>query len=105
MLLAVASFEISLGPITWLLMSEIFPTRIRGRAMAFASFFLWVSSFGANLAFPPVLAHFEENFGTPAGAFWIYAMICLGAFVLGWRKVPETRGRSLEEIGKSWLQE
>jgi len=103
MFLCVGSYVISLAPLAWLIMSEIFPTRIRGRAMAIASFALWMAAFIGAQTFPPLLSYVESSFGTAAGVFWIYAAVCVFAVVFGWLMVPETKGKSLEEIGRSWL--
>lgn len=105
MLACVGTYAISLGPLPWLIMSEIFPTRLRGKAMALGSISVWLALFVANQAFPPVVANLERKFGTPAGAFWIFAGVCCLAFVFSWRMVPETKGKSLEEISRSWSVE
>jgi SP family arabinose:H+ symporter-like MFS transporter len=102
LMVAVAAYVMSIAPVTWLLMSEIFPNHMRGKGMAIASTALWIASFVANLVFPLMTDFSEKHFGSAAGAFWTFAVICLGTFVFCWRLVPETRGRSLEEIGRSW---
>ena len=104
MFLCVGSYVVSLAPLAWLIMSEIFPTRIRGRAMALASFSLWIAAFIGAQTFPPLLSFVEGRFGTPAGLFWIYAVVCVFAVIFGWVMVPETKGKSLEEIGRSWAK-
>lgn len=100
--LCVGAYVMSLAPLAWLIMSEIFPTRIRGKAMSIATISLWLALFLGAQAFPPVMAYFEDRFGSPAGVFWIYACVAVFAFVFVWRMVPETKGRTLEEIGRSW---
>jgi sugar porter (SP) family MFS transporter len=102
LMVAVAAYVMSIAPVTWLLMSEIFPNHMRGKGMAIASTALWIASFVANLVFPLMTEFSEKHFGSAAGAFWTFAIICLGTFVFCWRLVPETKGRSLEEIGRSW---
>jgi MFS transporter, SP family, arabinose:H+ symporter len=92
----------SFGPLAWLIMSEIFPTRIRGKAMSIATISVWLALYSGAQVFPPTVAFFEERFGSAAGVFWIYACVCLFALVFVWRVVPETKGRTLEEIGRSW---
>jgi hypothetical protein len=72
--------------------------------MAVASTALWVASYTANLAFPVLTKSFEERFGSTAGVFWVFASVCLVALLFCWLAVPETKGRTLEEIGKSWTQ-
>jgi MFS transporter, SP family, arabinose:H+ symporter len=103
MMISVAFYVTSLAPLAWLIMSEIFPTRIRSVAMATASVFLWTSAFLAAQAFAPAAAYFQRTTGSVAGVFWVFAAICLSSFIFSWRTVPETKGRSLEEIGRSWL--
>jgi len=98
----VAAYTTSLAPLTWLIMAEIFPTRVRGRAMAIASGSLWISFFIVNQIYPPAVAYFEKHFGSAAGLFVIFAVMCFAAFTFSWRMVPETKGRTLEEIAASW---
>jgi len=102
MFISVGAYVISLAPLAWLIMSEIFPTHLRGKAMGLASLCLWVSSFLTAQYFPPLAKWFEDRHGSPAGVFWIYAFICAAALIFSWRMVPETKGRTLEEIGASW---
>jgi SP family arabinose:H+ symporter-like MFS transporter len=102
LMVAVAAYVMSIAPVAWLIMSEIFPNHMRGKGMAVASTALWVASFGANLLFPLMTESSEKHFGSAAGAFWVFALVCIGTFVFCWRLVPETKGRSLEEIGESW---
>ncbi|MGH9529774.1 MAG: sugar porter family MFS transporter [Terriglobales bacterium] len=102
LMFAVAAYSMSIAPVTWLIMSEIFPNHMRGKGMAVASTALWVASFGANLLFPVMTEYSEKYFGSAAAAFWVFAIVCIGTFVFCWRLVPETKGRSLEEIGQSW---
>lgn len=96
-LLFVAAFAVSFGPIVWLIIAEIFPTRIRGRATAIASVFLWTADFAVSQTFPVLL-----NGIGPAVTFWTFAVLSLVAFFFTWKLVPETKGKSLEEIGVSW---
>lgn len=102
MLLCVGGYVISLAPVTWLIMSEIFPTGLRSRAMGIATLGLWASCFLANQTFPPVVSELERRMGNAAWIFWIFALITVAAVLFSWRFVPETKGRSLEEIAKSW---
>ncbi len=98
-LMTIAFYAISLAPVVWVLMSEIYPNRIRGEAMSVATFFLWVASFILTLTFPIL----QENIGE-SYTFWLYAGICL----LGWlfiiRYVPETKGKSLEELEEELIR-
>ena len=102
MFLCVGAYVSSLAPLTWLIMSEIFPTRVRGRAMAIAGVALWLAFFEASRRFPPVCTYFETEYGSPAGVFWIFSAVCLFAFFFCWILVPETKGKTLEAIGASW---
>jgi sugar porter (SP) family MFS transporter len=104
MMACVGFYVTSLAPLTWLIMSEIFPNRLRGVAMAASSVVLWISVFGSNQSFPLMASALERRFGSPAGVFWLYSVICLVAFLFSVRMVPETRGRTLEEIGQSWTR-
>lgn len=94
----------ALGPLPWLMMSEIFPTRIRARAVAITTTFIWMVGFGASFAFP-LLTKLSEQYlgkGDIAGAFWFAAAVCVLALLFGLSIMPETKGRTLEEIAESW---
>jgi sugar porter (SP) family MFS transporter len=92
-LAVIALYAMSLAPITWVLLSEIFPTRVRGLAMSVSVSALWIACFGVTFTFPLL----NKVLGA-AGTFWIYGLFCLIGFALIARFVPETKGRSLEEI-------
>ncbi|WP_369014847.1 sugar porter family MFS transporter [Flavobacterium anhuiense] len=94
-LLAIAIYAMSLAPITWVILSEIFPNRIRGVAMSVATFALWIASALLVQTFPI----FNEYLGT-SGTFWIYGIICALGFLFVLKKLPETKNKSLEEIEK-----
>jgi MFS transporter, SP family, arabinose:H+ symporter len=102
MALVMGAYLVSLAPLTWLIMSEIFPNRLRGKAMGVASVCVWTASFTATFCFPPMVEYFKNHLGTPAMAFWIYAVISAAAFLFSLIVVPETKGRTLEELGASW---
>ena len=93
----VASFAIGLGPVFWLLVSEIYPLKVRGLAMSIASEANWGSNLIVALTFL-TLIQFLGKFGT----FWLYAIIGALAFIFAYRLVPETKGRTLEEIESHW---
>ncbi len=93
----VATFAMALGPVVWVIMAEIFPTQIRGRAMSIATVCLWTACYLVSQTFPWMLKHL----GGPA-TFWLYAAICLVTIVFVAIYVPETKGKSLEEIERSW---
>ena len=83
----------SLAPITWVVLSEIFPNKIRGVAMSIATFALWVASFILTFTFPIL----NDALGA-SGTFWVYSFICILGFFFIKSKLPETKGKSLEEI-------
>ena len=101
----IACFALSVGPVTWVILSEIFPTGIRGRAMALAAVCLWVANYLVTQTFtlmdanPWLVERFHHGF-----PFWVYAAFCALSVVFVWRWVPETKGRTLEEIEHSWLR-
>ena len=88
-----ATYGMSLAPITWVVISEIFPNRIRGAAMSVAVTSLWAACFVLTYTFPLL----NGALG-PAKTFWIYAAICIGGFVFIMLRLPETKGKTLEEI-------
>ena len=94
---AIAVYSMSLAPVTWVILSEIFPNRIRGAAMAAATFSLWVASFLLTYTFP--LFHSALN---ASGTFWLYGLISAGGFLFIYRYLPETKGKSLEQIEKDF---
>ena len=105
--LYIACFGLSVGPVVWVILSEIFPTAVRGRALGLATFCLWVSDYAVTQTVPMMdakdswfVAHFNHAF-----PFYIYAVFCIVLIVVMWRFVPETKGRSLEEIERSWHRE
>ena len=91
--IAIAIYAMSLAPIVWVILSEIFPNRIRGAAMALATFALCIACFILTYTFPIMNAYLG-----PSGTFWVYAGICILSLVFILAKLPETKGKSLEEI-------
>ena len=85
-------------------MSEIFPTRLRGKAMGAASIVLWAATFAGAQIVPSLSAYTQKHFNSIAGVFWVFAAVCVVALVFSGYMVPETKGRSLEEIGLSWTK-
>ena len=92
---AIACYAMSLAPVTWVIISEIFPNRIRGAALSIAVFFLWTACFILTYSFPFLNHHLGA-----AGTFWIYAGICVIGFIFIKTQLPETKGKTLEEIEK-----
>ncbi len=99
LLLGIAVYAMSLAPVTWVILSEIFPNRIRGLALSMATLSLWIASTLLVFTFP-VLNH---GIGT-SGTFWLYGGICIAGFVFIFFKLPETKGKSLEEIESQLLR-
>lgn len=91
----IAAFAMALGPVPWILCSEIFPMRIRGLAMSLATFVIWVSCYIVALTFPYL--NNNPHVG-PALTFWIYGLCSALAFIFVLTMVPETKGRTLEQI-------
>lgn len=96
-LMFIAFFASCIGPVFWTLVSEIFPNRIRGKALAFASFTQWIFNFLVVLLFP----HFLASFGG-ARTFLFLALMSLLQWLFTYIYVPETKGKSLEEIEQIW---
>jgi SP family xylose:H+ symportor-like MFS transporter len=99
----IACFALAVGPVTWVILSEIFPTKIRGRALAMATFCLWVANYIVSQTFPmmdenPMLVRMF-NHGFP---FFVYAAFCVVLVAVMAKLVPETKGKTLEEIERHW---
>ncbi len=92
-LIAIACYAMSLAPVTWVVVSEIFPNRLRGIATSIAITALWIASFVLTYTFPLLNASLGA-----AGTFWCYAGICLAGLFFLYARLPETKGQSLEEI-------
>jgi len=103
MLVYTAGFAVSWGPVTWVLLAEIFPNQIRGKAMALAVAVQWVANYLVSWTFPildknPYLVeHFKHGF-----AYWIYGVMSIFAALFMWKLVPETKGRTLEQMEAIW---
>ncbi len=98
-LLYIAFFASAMGPLVWVVLSEIFPIKVRGGAMALATVVLWLADFAVTLTFPVISDSFS-----PATAFWMYAGMCALCLVFMLAFLPETKGRTLEEIERRWLE-
>jgi sugar porter (SP) family MFS transporter len=95
----VAFFALTLGPVVWVVMSEIFPTSIRGRAMSISTVLLWISCFGVSQSFPMLVEHIGRPF-----PYYLYAGVCFVMIFFVLFVVPETKGKTLEEIEKRWIK-
>ncbi|MCF7954570.1 MAG: MFS transporter, partial [Phycisphaerae bacterium] len=97
-LLSIAFFASSIGPVTWVLLSEIFPNRIRGLATSIAVFAMWIANFVLAYTFPSLNAYFGM-----AKTFWLYAGVCIVGSVFIYFCVPETKGKTLEQIEREFV--
>lgn len=95
---AIACYAMTLGPVVWVLIAEIFPNRVRAVAVGTCTFALWVGSFSLTYSFPLLNASLGS-----AGTFWIYAAICAVGFAFFAKRLPETKGKSLEELEKELI--
>jgi len=96
---AIACYAMTLAPVTWVLLSEIFPNRIRGFAMSVGTFALWSACFILTYTFPLLNKLLKAS-----GTFWLYGIICVLGFWFIFKKLPETKGRSLEEIERELIK-
>ena len=99
MVVYIASFAFSLGPVVWTLIVEIYPNRIRGKAMAVATAVNWGAAFIVSATFLSVM----NAIGEPA-TFGLFAVLCVVTFFWVKAKVPETKGKSLEQIQSAWAE-
>jgi MFS family permease len=91
---------VSICAVIWVLLSEMYPTSVRGIAMSIAGFSLWIGTYLIGQLTPWMLLHL-----TPAGTFFLFAVMCVPYMLIVWKLVPETAGKSLEEIERLWLKE
>ncbi|WP_396191383.1 sugar porter family MFS transporter [Flavobacterium sp.] len=103
LILFMASFSISWGPIVWVLLSEIFPNKIRSLALAISVFIQWVANFVVTQVFPSLIENqwLKDNFNG-AFPFCLFSVICLFSLFFVWKKVPETKNKSLEQMDALW---
>ena len=94
-MVAIATYAMTLAPVTWVVLSEIFPNKIRGAAMAVATTALWIACFVLTYTFPIL-----NKLLNASGTFWLYGFICFFGFLFILKNLPETKGKSLEEIEK-----
>jgi SP family sugar porter-like MFS transporter len=99
-LAAIGCYAMSLAPVTWVIIAEIFPNRIRGTAMSLAVAALWLACFILTYTFPLLNA----SLGAP-GTFWLYAAICAAGFFYIRARLPETKNRTLEEIEQQLVKD
>lgn len=102
MLLVIMCHAIGLGALPWLMISELYSGPVRVRAVSVCTTVLWLSAFTSVLVFPPLVAWSERQIGSAAGAFWVFAGTSLLALLFGWRMLPESKGKTLEEVSRHW---
>jgi sugar porter (SP) family MFS transporter len=102
MMLAAGSFTLGLAPLSWIIVSEIFPNRVRSQALAIVCVFLFGSSFLTAQVFPIAMDWLRQTTGTPAAMYLVFATVCASCSWFVWRLMPETKGFSLEAIGEFW---
>jgi sugar porter (SP) family MFS transporter len=102
MLLGAGAFTIGFAPLSWIITAEIFPNRIRGKAMGVVCFFLYAASFVTVQVFPTITSWFTIHFNSMAGVYWIFTAVCLTCVWFCWKLVPETKGLTLERISDFW---
>jgi sugar porter (SP) family MFS transporter len=110
----IAFFSMSIGPLGWLIVSEVFPLKIRGIGASIGSLSNWLFNGVVAFTFFKIVKWLtvegteivlgNENLGNPAGAFWLYALIGIGGLVWGYFYIPETKGKPLESIEEHWRQ-
>ncbi len=93
---------LALGPLPWLMMSEIFPTKLRGRAVSLTTAFLWLTIYSGAQLFPIITSYSKRLTGSVGAAFLLFSVVCVFSFLFGLFMLPETKGRVLEEIAASW---
>jgi sugar porter (SP) family MFS transporter len=103
MLIGTGAFTLGFAPLSWIIVSEIFPNRIRSKALAIVCFFLYSASFITTQVFPILTNWFATRFNNSAGIYWIFAGICIFCALFAWKLVPETKGLSLEKISEFWI--
>lgn len=105
MFIATGSFTLSLAPLSWVILSEFFPNRIRGVAMSIATTAMFSASYVTTNLFPVLLDVCKQHFGNPGPTFLLFAGICVSCSIFVWRCLPETKDQSLEAIAAHWLRQ
>jgi SP family xylose:H+ symportor-like MFS transporter len=103
MILFMAGFSFSWGPVVWVLLSEIFPNKIRGRAMSVAVAVQWITNYFVSWTFPMLdKSSFLTSLFHHGFAYWVYGVMAILAALFMWKMVPETKGKTLEQLEKLW---
>ena len=103
-LVPTAAYTLTLAPLSWVVLSEIFPNRVRGKAMSLAVSVMFAFCYAASNAFPVMLEWFKNRYGHPGGTFLIFLVICLACTCFVWLILPETKDKTLEDISRFWLR-
>ena len=98
LLVFVGFYCMSIGAVTWVMLSEIFPTKIRGTAMSIATMSLWIANFILSQVFPWMIDTIEGN------SFYIFGVVTFTGLIFTWKMIPETKNKTLEEIEEMWLK-
>jgi SP family arabinose:H+ symporter-like MFS transporter len=104
LMLCTVPHGIALGGLPWLMMSELYPNRVRAKAVAVTTTFLWMVIFSCGQLFPIFVKWSNDAIGSPGGVFWLFTIICLFSALFGLTIMPETKGRTLEDIASSWTK-
>jgi sugar porter (SP) family MFS transporter len=104
MFVPAGAFTLTLAPLSWVVLSEFFPNRIRGKAMSLATSVMFAASYVTVNLFPVILEALKRQFGNLGGMFLIFLGICVTCSLFVWLAVPETKDKTLEEIGEFWLR-
>ena len=105
MFVPTGAFTLTLAPLSWVVVSEIYPNRVRGKGMSLATCAMFSASFFTVNVFPTVLEWFSTRYGHPGATFLIFLGVCLACSVFVWKWIPETKDRTLEDIGRFWLNQ
>ena len=105
MFVAASAFTLSLAPLSWVIVSEIFPNQVRAKALSIVCAILYLSSFLCAQVFPMITDAFQKSAGHPGGAYLIFAGICGACVLFCWKMLPETKDLTLEDIGRFWLHQ
>lgn len=103
MFVPTGAFTLTLAPLSWVIVSELFPNRVRAKGMSIATCAMFTASFITTNGFPLVLDAFRASVGHAGATFLLFAGVCLACSFFVWKYIPETKDRTLEEIGRSWL--
>jgi MFS family permease len=101
LMLCTVPHGIALGGLPWLMMSELYPNRVRAKAVAVTTTFLFLVIFSCNQLFPIMVDQSTKSIGSAAGVFWVFSIICVFSTIFGCTIMPETKGRTLEDIAGS----